>query len=83
MLMAIDIKFNDNDVIITSWCPHCHKTYDQSITKGQYDKWQTEGNYIQTVFPDWTAEQRDQLMNGLHVECSEAFYDKMEEAGIE
>lgn len=59
-------------------CPNCKKEYAPDLTKrpdfaARNAQWQTEGNLIQTVWPEATAIQREQLQTGI---CSDRCWDE-------
>jgi hypothetical protein len=44
------------------------------MTKDQYDRWQINGEYIQTVFPHLDVHIREWMISGTHPACWEDLF---------
>jgi hypothetical protein len=54
--------------IYTRACPVCGERVIIKVDEAAYKRWK-QGELIQRCFPDWTADQRERLVTGLHGEC--------------
>lgn len=79
MLLAIKIEEKEHGMEITTRCIHCKIEDVHTITHNQWYEWQIQGKFIQEVFPEWTPEQRDHLLNGTHPECWAKMFPETEE----
>jgi len=77
MLLATDVEFQDDVVIVHNLCVHCGKADMYQITLAEWIAWQVKGQYIQSVFPHKTADEREFMLNGTHPKCfEEMFYEQ-------
>ena len=61
-------------IIVTKQCLHCKGLTSLLLDKDKYKTWQ-HGELIQNVWPEWTAEQRELLISGMHGDCwTRVFY---------
>ena len=56
-------------------CIHCDNETFFLMTKQQYDRWQTNGEYIQIVFPHLDANVREWMISGTHPACWEDIFE--------
>lgn len=63
--------------VTTPRCMHCHKDGLVTMPLDAYEKWQG-GEYIQRAWPEGSAGEREQLINGTHPECFEAMFPEEE-----
>jgi hypothetical protein len=58
-----------NTTVVTSPpCQLCHKTSDFTLDAEKVERWRA-GEFIQDVFPELTANQREQIISGVHPKC--------------
>lgn len=53
-------------------CPFCNEEYVMEVTEGQYEKYkeyERGGQYIQELFPDLNAVEREFLKTGMCLNC--------------
>lgn len=50
-------------------CPLCYGTTTNIFTVNDYWRWRINGELIQDVFPNSSADEREMMMTGLHPEC--------------
>lgn len=56
-------------------CPQCGEPGTLEVPDDEWKKWDNrKGPMIQDAMPSLTPEERDQILIGLHPECSDAFY---------
>jgi hypothetical protein len=63
-------------------CPFCGQTQELHMTADQYArycKWVVTRGAIQNVFPDLTADQREQLMTGICPTCWDSLFCEEDE----
>lgn len=66
----------------TGLCPHCRQPGQVTIPDDvaeRYRQWRRGAGYIQTMLPELTADQREQLMTGTHGSCFDAMLGAEEE----
>ena len=56
-------------VKLTFTCPFCNKPSSVVVDRNRYDDWAAGNGYVQTVFPELSAGERETLINGSHEEC--------------
>jgi hypothetical protein len=49
-------------------CPLCQKTSDFTLDAEKVEQWRA-GGFIQDLFPELTANQREQIISGTHPKC--------------
>lgn len=54
--------------IITKMCPECGRQDEYEVTEDQLNAY-LNGAFVQVAFPNFTADQREQLITGLDKEC--------------
>ena len=74
----MDIIIMPEMITITKKCPMCGKTRDFVLEKSKYLAWKN-GAFIQTVFPEMSADDREQLISGLDAECWNKFISDAED----
>ena len=52
-------------------CPHCRLGSTLEVPEAGLTKWRG-GDLIQNAFPELTADQREQLLTGIHSKCWDA-----------
>lgn len=57
----------------TPVCMGCDKSSRFELDKDDVDRWRA-GEYIQNVWPDMTAEDRETMISGFHAECFDALF---------
>ena len=62
---------------ITNPCPLCGKTSTVEIEQDKMDRWR-QGEYVQNVFPEWTADERELLITGTHPKCWDEMFEQDE-----
>ena len=63
----------DMMITVELTCPFCGETATVEAEASRIARWQ-RGELIQSVFPEWTADQRELLISGSHPACwAEAF----------
>lgn len=76
MAVTTDIKMS---TMITPGCFKCGKTGELKMPSDIYfagiKKWE-QGALIQDAFPTLNAEEREQIMTGIHPECWKAIFAK-------
>lgn len=50
-------------------CPICGSEFELEMTDEQYKKYISGEDYIQNIFPDWSADQREMLISGICARC--------------
>lgn len=63
--------------IYTPPCMVCQRSEHFHLEKQQFDRWQN-GEVIQAVFPELTADERELLISGTHSECWDAMFEESE-----
>ena len=64
-------------------CPVCQDEVFFLMTQDQYDRWVTQREYCQTVFPDLDKEIREWMISGTHPDCwNSLFGDEDEEEDL-
>lgn len=60
----------------TNFCIHCQQDNFITMDELDYFEWKIKKNYVQTVFPWLSPDQREILVSGTHPKCwNEAFSD--------
>jgi hypothetical protein len=59
-------------------CSLCQKTSEFALDAEKVKQWR-EGAFIQDVFPELTASQREQIISGTHPKCWEILFSEDEE----
>lgn len=54
--------------ITTKPCIMCGNTSVVEVDAAQYNKY-LDGGYVQDIFPNWAADQRELLITGTHGDC--------------
>jgi hypothetical protein len=62
----------------TSPCFGCGLTTWFSMTQEQYNAWK-QGVHVQTIFPDWSPEDREMLISGTCPDCWEEIWAEEED----
>jgi hypothetical protein len=52
----------------TKSCRHCGKASKMKLDGEAYDAWRS-GTHVQTAFPQMSADDREQLVSGIHPAC--------------
>lgn len=65
-------------LIQTSKCMGCGKGGEIDVPEDGYVRWKN-GEFIQNALPMLTANQREQLMTGMHGECFDDMFPEEEE----
>jgi hypothetical protein len=66
--------------ITTRPCPECGKRSEVAMTIGQRALWLSPHRpLIQNIFPDWSNDQRELLITGIHPECWAKIFPPEEE----
>ena len=55
-------------LVTTHACIKCGKTTELLLIKEHVERWQ-RGELIQNVWPEWSADQREMLITGIHPAC--------------
>lgn len=63
-------------LLITPLCIFCRQSSKVEVTEEQRRRYYLEGEKVQDVFPNWTADQRELLMTGTHPECWEKMFSE-------
>jgi len=66
------------EVIIRTKCTYCKESNYITVDKADFKAWQS-GELIQRIWPEWTADQREQLISGTHEKCWNAIFWQPEE----
>jgi hypothetical protein len=62
-------------VTLSPPCPECEERSQILMTREQADRWDGgRGPFVQVVFWDWTADERELLLTGTHPECWDAMF---------
>lgn len=72
-------RFLENFVYFDKVCIHCGKSTSFAITRGQYESWVLEDDYIQNVFPDMNSDEREMMISGTHPECWNEMFPVIED----
>lgn len=62
----------------TQVCMHCGKSTLVLLDIGKVNRWRA-GEYVQSVWPEMTADARELLMTGTHPACWEAMFGHLED----
>lgn len=68
--------------IVAPKCHVCGKSAVVEVTENQFWTYthQAElGVHIQTIFPDWTPDERELLITGTHAECWEKIFGSQDD----
>ncbi|HEY5787681.1 MAG TPA: hypothetical protein VIT65_23195 [Microlunatus sp.] len=69
--------------ISTPPCIHCGKPGEVTLPKEAWERYNARnGQHIQVAWPEGSAAEREQLINGTHGECFEAMFPADEEEGL-
>lgn len=63
----------------TKPCMHCGKTSEVEMTGEQHHRYYEQREFVQVVFPDWTADQRELLISGTHPACWDVMFPEEED----
>ena len=65
-------------VLVRKYCHHCETYSEIELDEKRYLEWQN-GELIQRVFPEMSADEREILISGTHPKCwNEMFGDENE-----
>ena len=64
---------------IVTECPYCHRKHVFTITDEQFNKYANGESYIQTIFPELTAPEREMLITGICEECWNKIFSSEED----
>lgn len=79
-MMATKVEFEKGLVVVHNFCWHCRKPGNFVLTPEQYDDIVVKGKFIQDVFPELNADEREFMISGTHSVCwNEMFKDNEEE----
>jgi len=79
-MMATKVELGEDIVIVHNFCVWCKKDGRFVLTPQQYDDIVNQGKFIQDVFPDLDADEREFMISGTHSVCwNEMFADNEEE----
>lgn len=73
-MIATKVEMKDDVVVIHNFCVHCNTEGMYQVTLAQWDAWQVKGQFIQHVFPDKTADEREFMISGTHGKCFEEMF---------
>ncbi len=63
-------------MILNTQCPYCGRKSIIQVNDNEYKKWKS-GTLIQNAFPNFTPDQREQIMTGICNVCwDETFKEK-------
>jgi hypothetical protein len=69
---------SDTTTVTSPPCQVCEKTSDFTLDAEKVRQWR-EGAFIQDVFPELTANQREQIVSGTHPKCWEILFPEDED----
>lgn len=79
-MMVTKVEFSEDIVVVHNFCVWCKKDGNFVLTAQQYRDIVVNGKYIQDVFPDLSAEEREFMISGTHAVCwNEAFNEEEEQ----
>ena len=67
--MATKVEFSEDIVVVHNFCVWCKKDGRFVLTPQQYRDIVVNGKYIQDVFPDLDADEREFMISGTHSVC--------------
>ena len=74
------VDMNKSGVVtLVQTCRLCKKDSSIELDAAKFKKWKAEDLKIQGAFPELTADQREQVMSGLHGPCFDKLFEGMEE----
>ena len=63
----------------TSTCIHCGKPGEVTLPKAAWVRFSEDGEFMQRAWPEGTAGEREQLINGTHPKCFDEMFPPDEE----
>ena len=66
------------NIRIEKTCPFCGNTTVFTLPKSKVEAWKN-GELIQNVFPEWSANNREVLISGICLECQEDVFGEEED----
>lgn len=63
----------------TKECIHCGKETEFSVTKDEYQRLFIDNEYVQSVFPNLSNEEREVMISGTHPECWKEMFTILDE----
>lgn len=78
-MMATKVEFNEDIVVVHNFCVWCKKDGNFVLTPQQYCDIVVNGKYIQDVFPDLDASEREFMISGTHAVCWDKAFNEQEE----
>jgi hypothetical protein len=68
-MMVTRVELFSSLVIVHNLCVHCRKPGNFILTHKQYDDIVNKGMFIQDVFPELNADEREFMISGTHPAC--------------
>ena len=68
-MMATKVEFSEDIVVVHNFCVWCKKDGRFVLTPQQYRDIVVNGKFIQDVFPDLDADEREFMISGTHSVC--------------
>jgi hypothetical protein len=62
----------------TKPCPVCHQTSLVEMTEEQLKEFLSGEKFVQFIFPEWPADQRELLITGTHSKCWDELWEEEE-----
>ena len=72
----------EHDFLVTCMpCPHCHKSAQVHISRPQFRRLVCSNDYVQDIFPEWSAQDRELLISGMHPVCWTELFTPIDDDG--
>lgn len=78
-MMATKVEFSEDIVVVHNFCVWCKKDGRFVLTPQQYRDIVVNGKFIQDVFPDLDADEREFMISGTHSVCWNEMFPENEE----
>ena len=73
------MEFGEDVVVVHNICVQCMEEGSFVLTRKQYEELFVEGKYIQDVFTELTADEREFMISGTHAECWNELWNLFDE----
>lgn len=60
-------------------CVHCTERYHIVVTARQLERYRNTGDYVQNIWPELDAGQREMIISGTHSDCFEEMFSSLED----
>lgn len=68
------MKKNNEEYIIITACPFCHRAHEVPVNEDDYWDW-VDGALVQNAFPYLSANQREMFISGICPECLDNMFE--------